>query len=238
MSKLGDITPPEGIEDNLRDYLRRLFLQTDIALGQNNKINISGILPEKPQSGNIYYFNQVILPDILYVGFWGYVDGEWIYLGADNSVEAAYGGIIVDSTTAIPDIDATWQTVTVFDEEMLITPRGIWQVIANDALRFEFAGVYSVNINMALMHNDVNSGRSIGIRLHNDTTNVNGDAIIIGTGRNTAITNISIAGVLFELETSGENNQIQIQIGGGDAYSNVSVQSAFFSATMVSERRF
>ena len=80
MSKLGNIKPPDDVTEPLREYLSRLFLQIDISLGQNNKIAVSGALPDKPQDGNIYYFSQIIAPDITSIGFWGYENSAWLKL--------------------------------------------------------------------------------------------------------------------------------------------------------------
>jgi len=238
MSRLGDLKPPDDVPENLKRYLARLFLQTDIVLGQNNKISISGVLPAKPQNGNIYYFNQLIPPDILTVGFWGYADDEWVYLGADKSVTAAYGGVRIATPWAAANIGATWQTVA-FDTEMLTIPRGIIQDVVNEGLGLQIAGVYNFSANLDIKHNEVNAGRVLQVRLHNPTTGLSGLVINFGTGRNTSHTNVSIGGVLLELLSTETGNVLQIQISSAaDSYTAVSVETGFMSATMVSERRF
>ena len=238
MGQLGLLNPPESIDGDLQRYLSRLFLQTEICLNQNNKIAISGTLPNKPRNGNIYYFNQVILPDILSAGFYGYADDEWVYLGANHSVTAAYGGVRITSPWSAADIGATWQTVA-FDAEMLTIPRGIIQDTVNDGLGLQVAGVYSFGANLDVQHDEVNAGRVLQVRLHNPTTGLSSLPINIGTGINTSHTNISISGVLLELLATETGNVLQIQISSSsDSYSSVSVETGFMSATMVSERRF
>jgi len=238
MGQLGILTPPDELDEDLKRYLSRLFLQTDICLGQNNKIAISGTLPAKPQNGNIYYFNQVILPDIVSIGFWGYADDSWVYLGANHSVVAGYGGIRTTTPAALSDINATWQTIP-FDTEMLTIPRGIVQDIANNGLGLSIAGVYNFNVNLDVKHNLLNAGRIMQFRLYNPTTGNGGVPSKFGTGSDVEHTSISMPGVLLELLASEEGDVLQVQVSSStDTYSTVSIETGHMSASMVSERRF
>jgi len=238
MGQLGNIRAPDDTPEKLKRHLDRLFLETEIGLTQNNKIIVQSTLPGKPQNGNIYYFDEVILPDIASVGFWGYVDGQWVHLGNEHSVSAAYGGVRIITPWAAADINATWQTVA-FDQEMVTIPRGIIQDIVNEGLGLVFAGVYNFSANLDVKHNEVNAGRVMQVRLFNPATGIGGTTINFGTGRNTSHTNISFSGALLELLSSETGNTLQIQISSStDSYSAVSVETGFMSAHMVSERRF
>ena len=77
MPSISSEQPPIDTDIYLAEYLNRMFVDINIALSQNGKAPKLTVLPDKPQSGNYYYFSIPILPDITHIGFWGYVEGTW-----------------------------------------------------------------------------------------------------------------------------------------------------------------
>ncbi|RKY42321.1 MAG: hypothetical protein DRP85_03280 [Candidatus Makaraimicrobium thalassicum] len=72
--------PPLGTDEDLTSYLFRAFQEIAEAISKVNKLDIRNILPDRPQNGGMYYFGQIILPDITGPGFWGYEEGAWVKL--------------------------------------------------------------------------------------------------------------------------------------------------------------
>lgn len=152
----------------------------------------------------------------------------------DNFALAAYAGIGQNAASApLSDITSTWATVNTFDIP-LVVPRGASYDFANDALVLEVPGIWYLSIKLSLEHNELNAGRTMALRLNNFTTGApSAVEFRYGTGRNTAVTNITL-GAFFEVEKIGD--ALQLQLGtDGDTYSSVNCIGAIYQAHSVSE---
>ncbi len=117
--------PPESIDQELKEYLSRRFIDIDNLLSRASKYPERKRMPYKPQFGDIHYFGDPTAHDydpiILSEGWYGFKEfatptdprtGFWnkfvLGLEALNTfTEAGYGGIDLNSSTAISNIDAT-----------------------------------------------------------------------------------------------------------------------------------
>lgn len=74
--------PPLDTDTNLTEYLSRMFIQTNIALGQNNWLVPIYVQPYKPQVGQLYYFGDAIAldPDITAEGLYIYKSTGWAFI--------------------------------------------------------------------------------------------------------------------------------------------------------------
>ena len=146
---------------------------------------------------------------------------------------AAYGGIVLKTPTALPDIGAGWTTL-LFDTPRLTTPRHVIQDFANNGIRFDHEGIYSINIAFTISHNENNSSRTIEVRLFNVTDGISGESTVIGISRNQPVTNFA-AQMLADIGSTDIGDLVVVQVGNGDTLLNVVDVAASFNATSVSE---
>ena len=129
---------------------------------------------------------------------------------------AAYGNLGLSAATAPAwNLGAGWQTLDVFDQEMS-NPRHITQNLTNNSLMVDTAGVFLLVLNGSFEHDSSASGRTTNVRLFNLTDGTpSANTFGIGIGRNSEVTNIPLI-VPFELGAADINDEIQVQLGGGD----------------------
>ena len=151
----------------------------------------------------------------------------------ETLVFAAYGGIVLKTPTALPDIGAGWTTL-LFDTPRLTTPRHVIQDFANNGIRFDHEGIYSINIAFTISHNENNSSRTIEVRLFNVTDGISGESTVIGISRNQPVTNFA-AQMLADIGSTDIGDLVVVQVGNGDTLLNVVDVAASFNATSVSE---
>jgi len=226
--------PPTDTETGMSRWLNELQNKMNIALGRTGSYPPIYNMPNKPQNGNIYYFGEQILPDILWAGFWGYSEGEWTYLGGDQAVQSAYGGITTNGVVAIPDLTATWYTIVEFTQSGVVPPKGVIQDTVNSELVLPYKGVYSFNSALDVGHNEVNSGRVIEARLINNSSGTTSSTVYVGTGRNASATNVIVPGVMIQITDNALENDISLQLRSPDGYGSVQIQGGF-NVNMVSE---
>ena len=82
---------------------------------------------------------------------------------------AGFGGLILAGPSALANIGASWQQLTGFTSGLLITPRDVVQNVGQNCLQFNKAGVWNIYSKVTLTFADVNNGRSIQMRLFNQT---------------------------------------------------------------------
>ena len=226
--------PPDSFEDESKRYLNEMQKRIDFVFDTVHKFAPRFDLPSKPQDGQIYYFGDAVLPEILWPGFWGYEEGNWTYLGGTQAVQSAYGGIQTDGVVAMPDLTAIWYKVLEFTVETVIPAKGVIQDTVNSELVLPFKGVYSFNSTLAFVHNEVNAGRVILARLLNSSSGVTTDPFPVGTGRNTAVTNMDIAAMFLQVTDNSLLNDISLEISSPDGYLNVTMQGSI-NCFMISE---
>jgi len=150
---------------------------------------------------------------------------------------SGYGGISLTADAVQPDIDATFKTLVGWDGAQIANPRFITQDFANDGIRFNAEGVWLMNIQATIFHNEVNAGRIMQLRLFNATEAVAiGNPIAFGTGRNVSVTNLVIAGVLVDVPDTFLNDLVVLQLNSpSDTYTSVTCIGGAFSASHQSE---
>lgn len=242
MLRLNIEQPPFDVIDNLKEYLARRFVDVDNSLSTAHEIDKYTSLPEKPVDGKLYYFPNEIDPDILIPGLYFYQNGvytllsnsEWV---RDQTVQAAYGGILSFNGQSFPDIDSNWQHVNTFDTVSVPNPKGIVQDISNDGLILPFKAVYRINVNLTIEHNEVNSGRVLFARINNPTNGDPSNGFVVGTGRNVGVTNVVISAIV-QIDNNDLNNVYRVEVSSPDSYTNVTIRSCIFDANSVSEILF
>ena len=147
---------------------------------------------------------------------------------------SAYGGIQADGTEAMPDLGAGWTLFTSWNANSMATPRFIVQDFLNNGIRFEREGVYSLSFKVSLQHAEAQGGRVIYIRFLLDGTPT-GATFAYGVGRNTEYTNLSIPGKLVTVDAAAIGGLLQVELGGGDAFTTVSSIGGYMEVSGVSE---
>lgn len=157
--------------------------------------------------------------------------GKWF--GLNVMVAAGYGGVGLGTPVGIPDLGAGFEVLPA-DAGLLTTPRFITQDFANDGLRFNIEGVFSVSVVFSLLHNESNAGRSIAVQMFNDTAAAAVFSIVLPIARNQPGTYFSMS-FLAEVSAANIGDLFQIRIGGLDTVTTVIVQAYAFNANHVSE---
>lgn len=77
--------PPDGIEEELREFLSRRFVDVATQLALAPSCPPRKQMPYKPQVGAIHYFNDPANhdydPAITGEGFWGLTSAGWVLFG-------------------------------------------------------------------------------------------------------------------------------------------------------------
>ena len=147
---------------------------------------------------------------------------EFVYSAGDNSWYINGGVPIIkpylsigNDTWAPGSITAAW------------TPVDLSSLFANKymvhgpptAFQFLFAGVYRIAIAGAFTNNDINSGRTMRLRLIDDSNNVYSN-VGIYTGRNATGTNFAFESITT-IDAIALARLFRFDLGGGDGYSLV-----------------
>lgn len=82
MKFISNEQPPASLDDDVKEYLSRMFGQVSIALQSTDVIVRRNGLPERPEIARIYYFNGAIAahPVIDEEGFYGYTSTNYVKL--------------------------------------------------------------------------------------------------------------------------------------------------------------
>ena len=81
MSSISIEHPPEGTDLLLSEYLNRMLVNINNALGQTSFNNPLYTVPDKLQVGRVYYFGAAVLPNISAEGLYVYKSTGWVQLG-------------------------------------------------------------------------------------------------------------------------------------------------------------
>lgn len=144
-------------------------------------------------------------------------------------VFAAYGTIRLSTPTAMADLDGGNWVVMPADQGLIPIPRYVIYDLANNGMILQSGGIWTLNVNISLQHNEVNAGREIGVRLYNFTQDAVIATTLVGIGRNTPATNISFTVTTPVAYSAGD--VFQVQIGGGDDVSDLIAVSYIFGIT-------
>ena len=236
MPKITVNNPSDFTTEQAR-YLNEMQRKVNTAFGATGKYVPRSILPAKPSNGDIYYFDIPLAPDILWEGFWGYAGGQWIYLGSDYSVTAAYGGIRTPAPVAIPDLGAAWYTIIEMTEGAISVPRGIVQNTANSSLQFPSKGIYAASLNIVLTHVEENATTTFYVRAFSPSGGYSSASLPVVIPRNASATDIDISSLLLEIDDVNAGLDVVIQIGNGEIITGVTLVDAYFSAHSISEKQ-
>ena len=81
--------PPLSVDDELREYLARRFIDIENELGKFNKFTERKQMPYKPQTGDIHYFGDPGTHNydaaITVEGFWGLSSSGWVQLDVQTT---------------------------------------------------------------------------------------------------------------------------------------------------------
>ena len=74
--------PPLNTDEQLAEYLSRVFNSVNTATQNSSKIDIIYVQPDKPQVGRLYYFGDAIAgdPDITQEGLYIYKSTGWTFI--------------------------------------------------------------------------------------------------------------------------------------------------------------
>jgi len=152
----------------------------------------------------------------------------------DTKVVQGYGGILLDAPTVIADLNGTsWVTLPA-NAASVSSPIDVGQDFATNSISIDSEGVWLVVLSGTLSHNEVNAGRTMGVRVHNVDKVTSPHVVGVPTGRNAPGTDFSYS---FLVEITGANvtDNFTVDIGGpGDTYTNLQVTEYSFDAVHVS----
>lgn len=160
--------------------------------------------------------------------------GTLLRLTPITFVVAAYGGIKQTGTPGMSDIDSTFQTIA-FNAITLTTPKGVTQDFANDALIFDFEGIWQIKFQLTVSFTDVNAARQFQLRSFNDTTTTPGETIDYFVGRNQGGSN-PVFNINVEIPATVLGDLFEIQIASAaDTFTGVTNEGARFETNHISE---
>lgn len=149
-------------------------------------------------------------------------------------VAIGYGGILGGANTAGGDLGAGFTIINGFLADMVTDPVDVTQDFPNNHLHIERRGVWQFNIHVTWGHNEVNNSRETNLRIWNNTAGSEVVRFVIGTGRNVGFSSITIS-TLIDIAEATIDNELELQLGGGDAYTGTVWETLLFSANHVSE---
>jgi hypothetical protein len=155
-------------------------------------------------------------------------------IAAANAATAGigYGGISLSSLTAMPDIDSTWRTIVGWDMGLLLNPVNVTQAFATNGLLIEKDGVWNAYAKVAMSFTDVNNGRSLQLRLFNQTQGVAvGSPLTYFVGRDQNGVNI-ILNRLYEVDINFVGDVFVLQVASvDDTFTGVMNVGSIFQAS-------
>jgi len=152
---------------------------------------------------------------------------------------AGYGGIGVNTVTAMPAIGAAWVTLTGFDLPLLSTPKGVVQDLGNNALSFNIQGVWQFSIKVSMAFDEAQAGRAMLMRTYNSTTQTGGNlSFNYFVGRNQSGVNLNVV-MAVDIPAEAVGQPIQLQVSSSaDSFTNVSNIGTVYQAVHISEAKF
>jgi hypothetical protein len=150
----------------------------------------------------------------------------------ENATIAGYGSIGVNGETPMADINATPQTLTGFDVELISAPRGITQDLANNALIMHVKGIWTLSVKVSLTFSELNSSRHIGFIVQNmDNPIASPVKFNYPVGRNTGGSSM-ILSLPIEVSAASVGDKFSLQVfSDADTFTGVNDIGSTFSMT-------
>ena len=155
-------------------------------------------------------------------------------LALRSLVAIGYGGIFGGGGLPGGDLGAGFTLIDGFTDGQVNNPVSVDQDFANNALQIDRAGVWQLNIHVTFGHDDLNSGRQTNLRVWDNTDGFALATLAIGVARNVGITSYAVS-LLADFAAIAVGDDIQLQLGGGDTFTNITWETLAFSANHVSE---
>ena len=112
---------------------------------------------------------------------------------------------------------------------------GVTSDFANGTLSLSVSKLWRISLLLALTHNESNQGRTVSVRLFNQTQSIPGDALIVPIARNQPGSIISLS-LLFDVLNVNDVYVLEIgNLGGGDTITGITYDDVRFEATHVPE---
>lgn len=132
------------------------------------------------------------------------------------------GAMVAAVPIAGPDLGAGFQVINQFDTISIPTFGCTLNTITGE-FRTLARGVWDIELNFSIEHDELNQSRDTRVRLWNVTTGAAvGHPFVIGIGRNTNATDVYIKERIIAGSTV---HDFRVEIGGGDAVALVTWQS-------------
>ncbi len=148
-------------------------------------------------------------------------------------VPAGYGGIIGAGVVG-NDLGSGWDTLSYIWSGQL-PELGVTSDFANGTLSLSVSKLWRISLLLALTHNESTQGRTVSVRLFNQTQSIPGDALIVPIARNQPGSIISLS-LLFDVLNVNDVYVLEIgNLGGGDTITGITYDDVRFEATHVSE---
>jgi len=87
MTNISSENPPDSLDDEVVEYLVRMFRQVGIGLSNSSILPTRLDITDPPKEGRLYYFKSIPPSEaaITSAGYWGFVGdpgvGTWVKLG-------------------------------------------------------------------------------------------------------------------------------------------------------------
>lgn len=147
----------------------------------------------------------------------------------------AYGGMRYTAAESLSDLGASWQRLTGLDEQLPTVPRYITIDLVNGKFSFTYPGIYSVAITGFLSHDALTAKQTTGLRIYDATDGASFVSRVLISSNGSVGTKIGNV-FLIEISSDEVGNEFSIELGGGDSYSTVVLDT--FEMTIVSASEF
>lgn len=194
-----------------------------------------------PDSGNNNYFKALVA---IADPAGPFDSSEWTEVSLTNNrvdasntfVAAGYGGIALTSTTALSNINTTWQKIP-FNTSLVTTPKDVTHDLANDGLEFDKPGLWAVDVKVTISFDEAVAGRRLKVRAYNETDGApEGIEYPFYVGRNQGGINIVVP-TFVEISSGEIEERIVIQVAStSDTFTSAFAENAIFKVAHSSER--
>jgi len=145
-------------------------------------------------------------------------------LDEHERLHGAYGSLSITTEVADSDYGAGWEPLDFFMAQGVV-PLNM-SMNLNGIFVFNDSGAYKFSVAGLFFHNNAGQERDINLRIFNITQGVVVTQSIVDTPSGSRSTVVNVM-VLLDVAIVGD--QLRLEIGGGDTYTQVEWQSLFFN---------